>query len=516
METNCQKIELEATGAFPDLFLDYINQKKELASFYEVFPSIDNFEQLIQKKQFTPEKRAVLVQELSQQYGDTEHKPDLDILLEANTFTVTTGHQLNIFSGPLYIPFKIITIINLARELKKKYPTYNFVPVYWMATEDHDLEEIQSFSAFGQKLKWETNQSGAVGPMNTEGLAELASKLGPAANVFEKAYSTKTNLADAVRAYTHELFGAEGLVIIDANTPAFKREFIEIIREDLLVNTAHLLVNKQTKALESQGYKTQISPREINFFYLEGGIRERIVKENGAYAVLNTELKFTEEEMLALVDAHPERFSPNVVLRPLFEEVILPNLAYIGGPSEVPYWLQLKPIFDHFGVMFPALIPRNFALLLSEKSLHSCGELGLDASEMFLPDHVLVKNWVEKNSPNELSLAKEIKSIKAAFSQSKKKAELVDPTLVRTSEAFETKTLDLLESLEKKLRRAEKRKYKEAVAKIEKVKNTLFPGGGLQERKENIIPFLEQRKDLISYLLQQLEPLDFRFNLVKV
>ena len=516
MEYTCQRLPLSATGAFSELFIDYMNQKDSLKSFYSEFPVIENFKKLIDSKSFSKEKREVLVSSLKKQYEGLENKPDIDLLLSDKTFTVTTGHQLNIFSGPLYIPFKIITIINLARELKKAYPQYNFVPVYWMATEDHDLEEIQTTSAFDQKIFWETDQQGAVGRMKTEGLPELAERLGTAGEVFKKAYSNHELLGDAVRAYMHELFGSYGLITLDADNRELKQLFSPVIKDDLTNHTAEQLVSKQSQKLAYLDYKTQITAREINFFYLSDGLRERIVKENGKYKVLNTELEFTQAELLKLVDEEPERFSPNVVLRPLYEEVILPNLAYIGGPSEVPYWLQLKPVFDHFEEAFPALMPRNFGKLLNEKHLQSCEKLNITTEDLFRPLHDLQKNWVEKHSNLDLALQTEINEMKALFEKIELKTTQVDQTLNRTAEAFETKSVDLLERLEKKIRRAEKRKHAEAMSELEHLKNRLFPGGGLQERKVNITQFLEQRPDLIPLLVKAFDPLNYQFNLIEI
>ncbi|MGR3811551.1 bacillithiol biosynthesis cysteine-adding enzyme BshC [Jiulongibacter sp. NS-SX5] len=516
MEYHCQRLPLTQTGAFSDLFLDYMSEKPELQNFYSEFPKIENFKKLIDAKSFSKNKREVLVSSLKKQYEGINKLPNIDLLNEENTFTVTTGHQLNIFSGPLYIPFKIITIINLTQELKKANPDYNFVPIYWMATEDHDLEEIQFTRAFSNKVFWDTPQTGAVGRMNTNGLPELANTLGKSADIFRKAYQENDTLAGAVRAYMHELFGEYGLITLDADDRDLKAVFSEVIKSDILENKAYDLVNGQTESLEKLGYKTQISAREINFFYLEEGLRERIVKEDERYKVLNTEIEFSKDEILKLIDTEPERFSPNVVLRPLYEEVILPNLAYIGGPSEVPYWLQLKPVFDFYKESFPALIPRNFGLLMDDKLKGICQKLTIDSEEIFKPLHVLEKEWIEKNSQNEVGLSVELKQLEALYDSLLQKAGTIDPTLQRTTEAFQTKSVNLLERLEKKLRRAEKRQHTDSMNQLAKAKELAFPGGGLQERKENIIPFLEKRSDLISVLIEAFDPLDFRFNLINI
>jgi uncharacterized protein YllA (UPF0747 family) len=146
VDSNCTKIDLSETGLFPRLLTDFLDQKDSLRDFYNEFSDEEGFYNMIHKKKFSDENRSVLVKSLQSQYAGSSYVPQLDILLDKNTFTVTTGHQLNIFTGPLYIIYKIVTTINLAKKLKNSFPEYNFVPVYWMATEDHDFEEISSFN----------------------------------------------------------------------------------------------------------------------------------------------------------------------------------------------------------------------------------------------------------------------------------------------------------------------------------------------------------------------------------
>ena len=381
---DCQYLPLTQTGQFSSLFLDYISQKESLTPFYNRFPDIAAFGGQLADKQFDESKRQILVDALQRQYQAIDTKPDLAILLQPNTFTVTTGHQLNIFSGPLYIIYKLITTIKLARKLKETYPTYNFVPLYWMATEDHDFAEINHFSLFGNSYAWQTEQRGAVGRMNPQELKTLFRQIPEKLSLFEEAYLKHSTLADATRFYVNELFGAEGLVCLDADDAALKRVFALVMRDELTQQKSGELVHHQTQKLEMLGYKTVIAPRDINLFYLDNQLRERIErKENGAYRVVHTSLTFSEGELLTLLKEHPERFSPNVVLRPLYQETILPNLAYIGGPSEVPYWLQLKPVFEHYQTTFPILMPRNFALYIPSVSAKRVSRLGLTPEETF-------------------------------------------------------------------------------------------------------------------------------------
>jgi bacillithiol biosynthesis cysteine-adding enzyme BshC len=512
---HCQPLPLASTGAFPPLFLDYISQKAHLQPFYGQFPVIENFEkQLKQKATFEPRHREVLVQALEKQYAHLSSKPDFSVLGQENTFTVTTGHQLNIFTGPLYVIYKIVTTINLSRQLKAAYPDYNFVPVYWMATEDHDFEEISYFNLFGKKYTWQTQQKGAVGRMNPRELGEALKILPERLPIFEKAYLKHDNLADAVRCYMHDLFGHEGLVCIDGDDAELKRLFLPIIEDELMLSTAYRLVKNTTEQIESFGYHTQITPREINFFYLADGMRERIVREGDKYQVLNTDLKFSENEILDLARQHPEQFSPNVVLRPLYQEIILPNLAYIGGPSEVPYWMQLKGVFDHFNVPFPLLLPRNFALYINSASRKRAEKLGVTVENLFWDDVRLRKSFVEKTSTVSLELTQEKQAIEQIFNDILRKAITIDKTLEGAVNAERVKVINTLENVEKRLQKAEERNHETEVNQLLGLKSKLFPSGGLQERSENFLNFYLNDSTFIQRLLDSFNPLDFQFNVL--
>lgn len=511
-----QQIALKSVGAFPKLFLDYISKNENLEKFYNQYPDIQGFSKVIESRKFTDVKRKTLVSVLEKQYQVLENKPNLDILLEPNTFTITTGHQLNIFTGPLYVIYKIVTIINLAKKLKAEFPAYNFVPVYWMASEDHDFAEIASFNLFGKTHKWETEQKGAVGRMNPAELQAIFDELPEKPALFEEAYLKNTTLTDAARQYMHQLFGSEGLVSIDADDAGLKGIFSDIIKDDLLNNSANEIVTKTSNELNEMGYHTQITPREINFFYLQDGLRERIVKEDGVYKVLNSELSFSESEILQILKDQPENFSPNVVLRPLYQETILPNLAYIGGPSEVPYWLQLKGIFDHYGEQFPLLMPRNFALVINQASQKRIDKLGVTAEELFADDVSLRRSYVERNSENSLSLAFEIDDVSEVFERILKKSLAIDQTMKGAVEAEKSKIIGSLENLEKRIKKAEERNQETSVTQLLALKQKLFPDGGLQERKENFLNFYLNDKDFINKLLEAFDPIDYSFNIIEI
>ncbi|WP_425389717.1 bacillithiol biosynthesis cysteine-adding enzyme BshC [Ekhidna sp.] len=512
-----ETIPLDETDCFSPFFIDYINQKKELTPFYSDFPTVENFQKTIQNRQFKDESRSVLVEVLKEQYKQldtsTAVSQNIESLADSKTFTITTGHQLNIFTGPLYFIYKIVTVINACKTLKQAYPDYNFVPVYWMASEDHDFEEINHFFFEGKKYEWKTNQSGAVGHFDPSGLKEIADKLPKGAEFFKEAYSQKT-LADAGRAYVNYLFGSEGLVVVDADHGKLKTLFGSVVEDDLFAHSSESLVAKTSSSLEKLGFKTQVHAREINFFYLDKGVRERIEKTDKGFQVLDTDITFSEEELRELISNHPERFSPNVILRPLYQETILPNLAYVGGPSEAVYWIQLKDLFDHFKTAFPLLMPRNFALVVPETAATKWQKTGLEQADIFLSSERAFEKWVKSNSDHDISYHEELKKLKELEGSLKSKAKEVDPTLTQHIEALHASFFKRIEKAEKKLVRAEKRLHEDRRRQIESVKEMLFPGGSLQERKDNFLNFYLKDPGFIQELFKSFDAFDYRMYLM--
>ena len=510
--TTVHHVDLRTTGQFPALLLDYLDQKPELQDFYSFFPTLENAEKAIFNKQgFDLAKRKTLVEVLGRQYRGLPMLPDFSALLDEKTFTVTTGHQLNIFTGPLYIIYKIVTTIKLAQALKAAYPDYNFVPVYWMATEDHDFEEIASFHLFGQTHRWTGEHSGAVGRLNPKELDSIIKLLPGKPLIFAKAYLENDTLTDAVRCYMHELFGQYGLVSVDADDAAFKSHFLPVIRQELTESISEKLVGKTTADLNALGYHTPMNAREINLFYLKDNVRERIVREEDTYKVLNTDLSFSQAEILDLAEKNPEYFSPNVILRPLYEEIILPNLAYIGGPSEVPYWMQLKGVFDHFNVPFPMLMPRNFALYITGHQCRKAQKLKINFKDLFLDEVALRRTFIERNSTNILNLEDQKLAFNEIFEQILDKAVAVEQTMLGAVKAEQTRLLNSLKQLEKRILRAEERNHESEIEQLLGLKNKLFPNGIAQERYDNLLNFYTNDPAFIEKLFQAFDPLDFRY-----
>ncbi len=521
-------ISYQDTHSFSKLVLDYVNDVDLLKSFYSYRPDLAGLKQAMDSRKFNG-SRPILVESLKKQYANITTNQavshNIDLLLSDNTFTVTTGHQLNLFTGPLYFIYKIVTTINLAIELKIASPDKHFVPIYWMATEDHDFEEINHVNVDEKNISWIQQTNGATGRLNTKtvaaavqaykgylGISKNGKKL---AQLVEQAYLENENLADATRVLVNSLFQQYGLVIINADDVALKSQFTPIIKDDILNEQSSNLTEKTSNTLIENGYKTQVNGRDINFFYLKENLRERLIKEGNTYKVKQTDIVFSEAELLQEIDAHAERFSPNVIMRPLYQEVILPNIAYIGGGAEVSYWMQLKSIFDYYKTDFPVLLLRNSALVVDKRSFDNINRLRFNLEDIFLSNQELENKWILKNSEADLCLTDEISNIKSVFDKIKLNAFKIDKTLENSVDATQTRTEKLLHNLEKKLIKAEKRNHEVSLTQIANVKNRLFPNGTLQERVVNLAPmYVNYGDDFISSLIENFEPLGGDFTLL--
>lgn len=519
-------LDYHDTGYFTQTVLDYLKGDTALDEFYGKPPVSNSVESILGQQKTKITNRSVLVNVLNDQYQRIENsggkvcdlvKENIGSLNSANSFTVTTGHQLNIFTGPLYTIYKILGTIALSNKLGITHPEIRVSPIFWMATEDHDFAEINHLNVGDKPISWNQEQGGAVGRLDIKSiqpaLGQVLSSLGlnpylgDIEQICRDAYLKNTNLADATRYLYNELFGCYGLIILDADNARLKNEFAPIIEQDIFEQHSNILVSASNKKLESLGYHVQVHPREINFFYLQKNSRERIIRESEGFKVLNTALRFTNDELKTEIQQFPERFSPNVIMRPLYQEVILPNLAYIGGGAEVSYWLSLKTTFSRYQIPFPLLLLRNSAMLVDEVSRKRTVQLGFQTIDLFKDPRELVKLYVLRSSTKELDLDKELRALKEILAVIETKAHAVDITLGESTRAIYARTRNMVKALEGKMLKAEKDKFDTEMSQIFKINQKLFPNHTLQERVENFLPYYAHYgKALFDTLLESFDP----------
>jgi bacillithiol synthase len=527
-------IDYKETGLFSKTFNSYLGGDSKLSPFYQYQPSVSGFSEAIKETGKYNYDRKLLSNSLKEYYTKNASENISDATLkniqkleDGNCFTVTTGHQLCLFTGPLYFIYKIITAINLSEKLNKEYPDKHFVPVYWMASEDHDFAEINHAYVFGEKVEWSMDPMNApVGKLSLNSLASTMEALyaimsdgengADLKRLISECYGGEKTLAQATFLFVNALLGKYGLVILEPDNTSFKNIFSSIITDELLNSNTFKLVSNTNRKLIEAGVEPQVNPREINLFYIDENGRNRIEKKNDKFEIVNTAKSFTQGEITDLIKESPERFSPNVLLRPIYQQCILPNVAYVGGPSEIVYWLQLKDIFTHYKVPFPVLMPRNSALVISAPIAQKMDKLGLDTKAIFGDTESLIKQFITKISdglPDFEKVGGELRNIYASLAN---KVQETDPTLVASTEAELQKQINALKTLETKLIRVKKQKEETSVAKIHKIKGILFPNGALQDRMDNFIPFyLQHGPAFFDLLKENFDPFEFSVTVLR-
>jgi bacillithiol biosynthesis cysteine-adding enzyme BshC len=516
-------ISLSESNWKNNLLDDYLNGSDFLKSFYQYDSKLDDLSKAIEDRKKFPVQRSLLVNVLLDQnkdfLGANGLAEKIQLLKSDNTFTITTGHQLGIAGGPLFFIYKIITTIKLAKQLNQQFTNEKFVPVFWMASEDHDFAEIAGVKVFNNKLTWNNSDAaGACGELSTDSLNELIEELkkinGESSNAIElnkilsDCYQTGLTLAAATRKLVYAILGEYGVVVIDANDARLKKAFTEIMRDELLNHTAHQKVNETSERL-AEKHHPQVFSREINLFYKDKNLRERIVDfGDNSYQILNTDLVFSRDVLFDMLDKYPERFSPNVVLRPLYQERILPNIAYVGGAGEIAYWLQLKSLFDYYQVFYPMLINRNNALIISEKLLKKASSTGISEVEIFQDEQALIKLVLERTVTDDFSVSSNTETVVNEFDAIIGKAKLIDSTMEKYILSERQKTINALENIEKKMLQAIKKKNENSLNVCKQIAEEVFPNQHPQEREQSFIPFyLKEGKDGIEYLLENFKPL---------
>jgi bacillithiol synthase len=522
------KIEYERLGNWSHTDLAYLKHDPKLTPFYAYEPLPENFASILEARKKIPTNRSLLLASLKKQYAALEYTlPVSDsLILNENTFTVTTAHQPVLFTGPLYHLYKIASTIHLSRQLKADYRDYNFVPVFVLGAEDHDWAETNHYFLFGKKHQWERSASGPAGRLNLEGLDVLIEEVkeifknSPFGNeiysILQKALQKSTTYAQFHQALLISLFQDHGLVVFNMDEPELKRSFMPVLEKELIDQFSMQYVPQTQAALEKEGFKAQAFCRPVNLFYMDDGIRERLEPTaDGGVIRVDSKISYTQAEILDELHTHPERFSPNVILRPLYQEFTLPNLAYIGGGGELAYWLERKTQFEAAGIPYPMLVRRNSVLLIDESTMAQIEKAELTWEDLMDDYDAIVKSFLHRQHGGDLAFDEEQKLIHDAYAALAAKAQRIDPTLATAILAEESKQAKTFEQLGSRILRAQKQQQETSLNRIKKLKEKLFPEGGLQERHDNMMSFYAAYgKDLLEDLISVCNPMEEKFTIL--
>ncbi len=530
MSQSSKHIPFSSTHVFSTLINDYLEGKGNAMDFAQYAPNVEEgYRSAIEGRKKHPINRNLLFDVLTKQYSNLPQEKavndKLALLKKYTTFVVTTAHQPNLFTGPLYFFYKIIHAIQLAASLKATFPDYDFVPVYYMGSEDADLDEVGAFNLDQKKCQWVTKQTGAIGRMQVDdALLGLLKQLESywsilpqghkALEILKNAYKKGNTISEATLSFVHAFFGSKGLLVLQPDDTALKAAFIPVMEKELLISFSHETIQPTIAAL-SKDYHVQSEGRSINLFYLKDSIRARIEKQGEQFIVVDTDIQFTEKEIIAELHQYPERFSPNVILRGVYQETILPGVVFVGGGGELAYWMELKNLFQQLGVHYPLLQLRNSFLLIRQKQSDQWAAMQFEEQDLFKPILELEVTYVKKHATQALDLQDQINNLSTLYSTIKNEVLKVDPTLGTHADNLAQQAKAKLLALEKKMVRAEKRKQSVDIQRIHRIKKELFPQDNLQEREEHFSRWVGQF-DLswIDTILEHSTGLESRFRII--
>jgi bacillithiol biosynthesis cysteine-adding enzyme BshC len=497
-----QYLPLEQTRRFSPLVLDYLEQKEFIDSFFSHAPKLDSISDALgQRADFPASNRAALCEVLKDQYAEIGAKhsglESIERLKDPMTFTVTTGQQLVLGSGPLLVIYKALQAVRLAAHIQAQFPGHHILPIFWLASEDHDFDEVDHFYFSDRRFSVQRSEAGSVGrtalPDLNAILQELEERMGQGKTqsrilaMLRSAYGqTGISWSLATRKFLYALFGDTGPILLDADDARLKRCALPLFEKELKEGHSHSAAKRSSDRL-SERYKLQLHPRELNLFYLTDTDRKRLERHPTGFALEDGSQQWTESALLNELNTQPDRFSPNALLRPLYQECILPNVAYIGGAAEVSYWAQLKGIFEASRLPMPVVFLRQSIQIIGRAHARKMERLGWTASDLFRDQDELLREKIWDGSDLQTRIQEANRSVGLWAKDLEEGASAQGLEMKAAIEASLTRQQKELKRLEKKLLRSEKKRRAETVLAIEELLNELFPGGKLQERQMNWI-----------------------------
>lgn len=508
-------------SGFSRLFVDYIDNYSLVKGFYVGdFRDKKLWQSRLNAVVHREIDRSSLAQVLLNQNRDyhcgIKTLANIDLLLNENTVVIVTGQQVGLFTGPLYTLYKILTTLKLTEQLSHQYHDYNFVPIFWLEGEDHDFEEVSSFSFLNasnelQQLhypyedKTSENNFGAVGNVNlNESIGTLFSSLHQSLltteysqkvfELFETAYQKGMTFTRAFIHLFNVLLEDSGLIFFDPHNPDTKKILVPIFEQELnnISHTCQLVIT-QSELLEKQ-YHAQVKPRAVNLFLFHNGGRYAIEPHERGFSLKGTRRTFSKEEMLGFLKTDPNLFSPNVILRPICQDYLFPTLAYVAGPSEVAYFAQFKLLYEDFGIPEPIIYPRCSATIVEERIQKIINKYGLQTRDFFTDINILKERITASLSDFKVEelFSNTFGTVSESLTSLKGGLQSIDPTLVPALENTLLRMQGALNGLKEKTIAAQVRQHEISLRQLDKVAISLFPNSNLQEREMNIIYFLNK------------------------
>jgi bacillithiol biosynthesis cysteine-adding enzyme BshC len=514
MESHCLRhTEIPHTSR---LFSDFLYQFDHVAAFYD-FPPNDASSYKIAATQirFPPERRQSLVAALREQNGNSEA---LDLLSRPETAAVVTGQQVGLFSGPAYTIYKALTAAKLARSLTEQgIPS---VPVFWLATEDHDFAEINhccTFDAAYRPVRLEEQSSEAAQrPVGEIAVAESPSEelrralqsfpFGEeVAELAAHAYAPGATLGTAFRELLKKLLSAYGLLYADPMAPAVRELAAPLLRQAVETGPelVRLLLNRN-RILEDAGYHAQVHVEQESslVFLLDGGRRLALRRQSGDY--LGNERRFPAQELAGRAN----QLSPNALLRPVVQDYLLPTVAYVCGPAELAYVAQAQVLYRALLGRMPVALHRGSFTLLDSRSERLFQRYGLTLPDFFHGEEALRERIATKLVPadQERRFAEATSGTKERLDDLHSQLTSFDPTLAAALDKSRKKILYQFSKMERKVARESLRRNERATEEAGYLYRLLYPHKHLQERFYSILPFVARHGfDLIGRIYENVQ-----------
>lgn len=539
--------DLEASdGAFTRLFVDYIGDYQKVRQFYGGNPQDENdWRHLLKQVSDRVIDRSRLTQILSRQNRDlhcgVKSLANIDLLRDDNCVVVVTGQQVGLFTGPMYTIYKAITAIKLSEKLANEYPDYSFVPIFWLAGEDHDFEEVSSvsfFNAAGELVKadykpehkQEGLNQGAVGEIVFDESIEqlfkfvedslLPTEFKPKVlDLFKTAYQKGMTFNKAFVHLMNVLLEDSGLIFLDSNDAEIKRLLLPVFQRELAETPRSCqLVIDQSAILERQ-YHAQVKPRSINLFLFHEKGRYPIEPHPDGYFLKGTRQHFSKSELTKMLNQSPELFSPNVVLRPICQDTLLPTVAYVAGPAELAYFGQYGTLYKEFGIPQPIIYPRASATIVEERVEKVLDRFSLDAITLFGNLEFVKQQIAEQISDFKADgfFSSAAHAIDESLNELKTALQSIDPTLLPAFENTLGKIHTHLDVLKEKTIAAQKRQHEVSLRQIDKAASSLFPDSDFQERQLNVLYFLNKYgPEFVRWIFSELQIDKMKHQLLKI
>ena len=521
-----KSIPIDETKLFTKLICDFSHSNPNLNSLLCDFPSLNSVKQSI--RTVNNKCRVDLVSVLKEQYNatsfndcTTKHVDENIIkILEHNSYTITTGHQLNIFASPLFLIYKIITVLAYARYLNHHIKNHHCIPCFWMASEDHDFEEINKVKIYNKNFHWDrTDPNRAVGTLPSKSILPILDDIKTILfntsfgkqlyQLYDNSFNNNVLYSDAMRSLLTCFFHDFGLVIIDGNHKKLKRMFIYDFELEIRKSIVFKSVTKTNKLIRKQ-YKPHINALISNIFYLSSSIRDKIQYDGKHYFSHVHQKKWLQKELIEEIREFPENFSPNVFLRTLYQQRIMPNVLYIGGPSEISYWLQLKDVFNQMNIQFPILQLRSFFLILSNKQANFLNKYQLSIDDVFLStDDKIKKILLKLDKVKSENFNQELDVFLSAV---REKINCIDGFNLSAFGAFEKKIKREVKKIDDKILRTHKLNNKHILEAVHNLDMQLFPNHNPQEKINSFIPFfMKYGHSFFQLLIQESSVFDNKY-----